>query len=97
MLSAIVGIVMIRAKEMVVLNGMNLMMLMLIITSYMYTLQYVNKVIMTSWVGEMEGIYVMVLIMISIIVIELNFSVWVGLIIGIVVISWLGNPMNTLV
>jgi NADH-ubiquinone oxidoreductase chain 5 len=45
-LSAILGMVIVGAKELVVLGGLSVSMLFLVVVSYMYTLQYINKVIM---------------------------------------------------
>jgi hypothetical protein len=71
-------------------------MLFLVVVSYMYTLQYINKVIMREWVGEMERMYVLVIIVLSIVIVELNFSGWVGIVVGFVLVIWIGNPMSTL-
>lgn len=95
-LSAILGMVIVGAKELVVLGGLSVSMLFLVVVSYMYTLQYINKVIMREWVGEMERMYVLVIIVLSIVIVELNFSGWVGIVVGFVLVIWIGNPMSTL-
>jgi len=45
-LSALLRIVIAGAKELVVLDGMGVVMLLLVVVSYIYTVQYINKVIM---------------------------------------------------
>jgi NADH:ubiquinone oxidoreductase subunit 5 (subunit L)/multisubunit Na+/H+ antiporter MnhA subunit len=62
LLSAIIGIVIMRAKEVVILSTMNIMMILLIIISFMYTVSYVNKLNGTNYVGEMERYYVIVIV-----------------------------------
>merc|ERR1712027_89113 len=64
-LSAMVGIVMIGSKEVVVL----------VIVSIMYTLVYLNKSGIVRKIGESEGNYVLLLILISMMVVDVNFGV----------------------
>lgn len=74
-LSAIVRIVMMGSKEVVVLGVIRLLMVLLVIFSIMYTLIYLNKSGVMSKVGESEGNYVLLLILISMMVVDVNFSV----------------------
>merc|ERR1712048_173573 len=73
-LSALIRIVMIGSKEIVVLRIINLVVLVIVIVSILYTLVYRSKLSVSSKVGESEGYYVLLLIMLSIIVIDVNFS-----------------------
>merc|ERR1712117_415759 len=52
MLSAMVGIVIMRSKEVVVLGVMGLLIVVLVIVSMMYTLMYLNKSNVVSKIGE---------------------------------------------
>merc|ERR1712174_130406 len=80
-LSALVGIVIIRSKEVVVLGIMSLIMLVIVVVSILYTLMYGSKLSINSKIGENEGYYVLLLIMSSIIVVDVNFSFWMSLLI----------------
>jgi len=73
-LSALIRIVMIGSKEIVVLRIINLVVLVIVVVSILYTLVYRSKLSVSSKVGESEGYYVLLLIMLSIIVIDVNFS-----------------------
>merc|ERR1712117_599062 len=75
MLSAMVGIVMIGSKEVVVLGVVGLLILVLVIVSIMYTLVYLNKSGVVNKIGESEGNYVLLLILISMMVVDVNFGV----------------------
>merc|ERR1712117_68978 len=75
MLSAMVGIVMIGSKEVVVLGVIGLLIIVLVIVSMMYTLVYLNKSSILSKVGESEGSYVLLLILMSMMVVDVNFGV----------------------
>merc|ERR1711978_711671 len=75
MLSAIVGMVMIRSKEVVVLGVMRLLIILLVVVSIIYTLVYLNKSGIMSKVGESEGNYVLLLILMSMMVVDVNFGV----------------------
>lgn len=74
-LSAMIGIVMMGSKEVVVLGLMGFIMLLLVIISMIYTLVYLNKSAVVVKVGESEGNYVLLLILISIMVVDVNFGV----------------------
>merc|ERR1712050_443944 len=74
-LSALVGIVIIGSKEVVVLGMMSLVMLLLIVISIIYTIIYGNKLSVVSKIGEFEGYYVLIIMLCSIIIIEVNFNV----------------------
>merc|ERR1712117_407074 len=74
-LSAIVGIVIVRSKEVVVLGVIRLLIVMLVVVSMMYTLVYLNKSGVVSKVRESEGNYVLLLMLMSIMVVDVNFGV----------------------
>merc|ERR1712026_488216 len=74
-LSAMVGMVMIGSKEVVVLGVIRLLMVVLIIVSMIYTLIYLNKSGIVNKIGESEGNYVLLLILMSMMVVDVNFGV----------------------
>merc|ERR1711923_311496 len=80
-LSAMIGMVMMRSKEVVVLGLIRLMMLLLVIVSIVYTVIYLNKSAVVGKIGESEGNYVLLLILMSMMVVDVNFGVWVSLLI----------------
>merc|ERR1712176_1537207 len=69
-LSALIRIVMIRSKEVVVLGMMSLIVLIVVVVSILYTLMYRSKMSISSKIGESEGYYVLLLIMLSMIVVD---------------------------
>lgn len=75
MLSAIIRMVIMGSKEVVVLGVIRLLIILLVIVSMMYTLVYLNKSGVMIKVGESEGNYVLLLILISIMVVDVNFGV----------------------
>merc|ERR1712157_516227 len=81
MLSALIRIVIIGSKEVVVLRIISLIVLIIVVVSILYTLMYRSKLSINSKVGESEGYYVLLLIMLSMIVVDVNFSFWVSLLI----------------
>merc|ERR1711912_104365 len=86
-LSAIVGMVIIRSKEYVVLGIMSLVIVILIVVSIMYTIGYIIKLSVVIVFREGERIYVLVLIVLSIIVVQVNFILWISLFILRLVIN----------
>merc|ERR1712035_23457 len=97
-LSAIIGMVIVRSKEVVVLGVIRLMMLLLVIVSIMYTMMYLNKNAMIGKVGESEGNYVLLLILISMMVVDVNFGVWVSLLLfRLVLMIFYRNSISTVV
>lgn len=74
MLSAIIRMVIVIAKELVVLNILGIFVLVLVFTSYMYTLVYINKSEVRDYVREMEGYYVMFIILRSMVMVNVNYS-----------------------
>merc|ERR1712174_131920 len=74
MLSALVRIVIVRSKEVVVLRMMRLIVLIMVVVSILYTLIYRSKLSIIGKVGESEGYYVLLLIILSIIVVDVNFN-----------------------
>merc|ERR1712048_628806 len=73
-LSALVGIVIIGSKEVVVLGIISMVILVMVIVSILYTLMYGSKLSISNKVGENEGYYVLLLIILSMIVVDVNFS-----------------------
>merc|ERR1711976_807679 len=65
MLSAMIRMVMMRSKEVVVLGVMRLLIVLLVIVSIIYTLVYLNKSSVMNKVREVEGNYVLLLILMS--------------------------------
>jgi NADH:ubiquinone oxidoreductase subunit 5 (subunit L)/multisubunit Na+/H+ antiporter MnhA subunit len=55
MLSALVRIVIVGSKEIVVLGGIILVMVLLVVSSILYSVGYINKLIMGNRVREVEG------------------------------------------
>merc|ERR1711893_109343 len=97
-LSAIVRIVMVGSKEVVVLGVMTLMILLLVVLSIIYTVVYLNKSSIMVKIGEVEGGYVLMLMLISMILVDVNFSVWVSLVVfRLVLMIFYGNTMYTVV
>jgi len=76
-LSAIIRMVIVRAKELVVLNRRSLIIMVVVILSFMYTMLYMNKLNRVNYVRELEGFYVVILIVSSIIVVMVRFNIWV--------------------
>lgn len=74
-LSALVGLVMVGSKEVVVLGVVTLIMLCMVVVSMIYTVSYLNKMSVTGKVGEAEGSYVLLVILISMMVVDVNFGV----------------------
>merc|ERR1711893_170703 len=98
MLSALVRIVMLRSKEVVVLGLMRVVVVVMVCVSMLYTLVYANKLSVDIKVGESEGFYVLGLILLSIILIDVNFGVWLSLVIfRVVIIVFYGNSIVTVV
>merc|ERR1712048_1066949 len=73
-LSALVRIVIIRSKEVVVFRMMSLIVLVIVVVSILYTLIYGSKLSVSGKIGESEGYYVLLLIILSMIVVDVNFS-----------------------
>merc|ERR1711893_127756 len=97
-LSALVRIVMVGSKEVVVLGVMTLMMLLLVVLSIVYTVAYLNKNSIVVKIGEVECGYVLALMLMSMILVDVNFSVWVSLVVfGLVLMIFYGNTMYTVV
>merc|ERR1711980_69553 len=98
MLSAMIGMVIMRSKEVVVLGVMRLIILLLVIVSMMYTMMYLNKSAVVGKIGESEGNYVLLLILISIMVVDVNFGVWVSLLLfRLVLMIFYRNSISTVV
>merc|ERR1712157_223472 len=96
MLSALIRIVIMGSKEVVVLGIMNLIVLVIVVVSILYTLIYRSKLSISSKVGESEGYYVLLLMILSMIVVDVNFSFWMSLLIfGVLVGIFYGNSIIT--
>merc|ERR1711893_318440 len=80
-LSALVGIVIMRSKEVVVLGMISVIVLVMVVVSMLYTIVYGSKLSVVSKVREGEGYYVLLVIMLSIMVLDVNLGVWVSLLI----------------
>jgi len=97
-LSAMIGMVIIRSKEVVVLGVIGVLILLLVVLSIMYTIIYLNKSSVVAKIGESEGNYVLLLILRSIMVVDVNFRVWVSLLIfGLVLMIFYRNSISTVV
>merc|ERR1712113_1021706 len=95
-LSALVGMVIMGSKELIVLGIMSVTVLFIIIVSIVYTLMYASKLSVVGKVGESEGFYVVFVIFISMILVEVNFRVWVSLLVFRIVIGvFYGNSIIT--
>merc|ERR1712048_1122065 len=96
MLSALVGMVIIGSKEIVVLGIICLVVLIMVIVSMLYTLMYRSKLSIVSKVRESERYYVLLLMITSMMVLDVNFRVWVSLLIfGVLLGVFYGNSMIT--
>jgi len=96
MLSALIRIVIMGSKEVVVLRIVSLIILLIVVVSILYTLMYRSKLSVSDKVGESEGYYVLLLIILSIIVVDVNFSFWVSLLIfGVLMGIFYGNSIIT--
>merc|ERR1711976_657045 len=95
-LSALVGIVMVGSKEIVVLRMISVIVLVVIVVSIFYTIIYGSKLSIVSKVRESEGYYVLLVIMLSIVVLDVNFGVWISLLVfGVLLRIFYGNSMIT--
>lgn len=74
-LSALVGMVIMGAKELVVLGLLSVIIVFIVCVSMSYTMSYLNKVSSFVKCGENEGFYVLVLMLCSLIVVDVNFNV----------------------
>merc|ERR1712174_192891 len=81
MLSALVRIVIVRSKEVVVLGMMSFIVLVMVVVSILYTLIYRSKLSIIRKIRESEGYYVLLLMILSIMVVDVNFSLWMSLLI----------------
>merc|ERR1712113_311872 len=95
-LSALVRMVIMGSKELIVLGIMSVVVLFIIVVSMVYTLMYASKLSVAGKFGESEGFYVIFIIFISMILVEVNFRVWVSLLVFRVVIGvFYGNSIIT--
>merc|ERR1712157_171803 len=95
-LSALIRIVIVGSKEVVVLRMMSLIVLVMVVVSILYTLVYRSKLSVVGKVRESEGYYVLLLMILSIIVVDVNFNLWISLLIfGVLIGVFYGNSMIT--
>merc|ERR1712176_994515 len=96
LLSALVRIVIVGSKEVVVLRMISLIVLIMVVVSILYTLIYRSKLSIIGKVRESEGYYVLLLMILSMIVVDVNFGLWISLLIFRVLIGiFYGNSMIT--
>merc|ERR1712038_267486 len=74
-LSALVRIVIVRSKEIVVLGRVIMIIILLVVSSILYSVGYINKLIIRSNVREVERWYVIVLMLGSISVVIVGYNV----------------------
>lgn len=97
-LSAMVRFVLAGSKEIVVLGLMVLMTVIIVVVSFMYTVSYLNKISIIRKVGEAEGSYVLLVMLMSIMVVDINCGVWLSLIVlRLVLMTSYGNSISTVV
>merc|ERR1712217_548183 len=95
-LSALVGIVIMGSKEIIVLGMISMIVLFMVVVSMMYTLVYASKLSVVGKFGESEGFYVIFIMLLSMILVEVNFRVWISLLVFRVVIGvFYGNSIIT--
>lgn len=95
-LSALVGMVIVGSKEIVVLGIISMVVLFMVVVSIIYTLVYASKLSVIGKFGESEGFYVVFIILLSMVLVEVNFRVWVSLLMFRVVIGvFYGNSIIT--
>jgi len=75
MLSAMIGIVIIGSKEVVVLRLLSILVMYIVVLSMIYTVVYLNKSAIMRKVGQAEGSYVLVVMLMSMMVVDVNFRV----------------------
>lgn len=98
MLSALVRIVILGSKEVIVLGLIRVVVVVMVCVSILYTLIYANKLSVGVKIGESERFYVLVLMLLSIMLIDVNFGVWLSLVVfGVVIIMFYGNSIVTVV
>jgi NADH:ubiquinone oxidoreductase subunit 5 (subunit L)/multisubunit Na+/H+ antiporter MnhA subunit len=96
MLSALVRMVIIGSKELVVLGMISVVVLFMVVVSMMYTLVYASKLSVVGKFGESEGFYVIFIMLLSMVLVEVNFRVWMSLLIFRIVIGvFYGNSIIT--
>merc|ERR1712003_444652 len=96
LLSALVRIVIVGSKEVVVLRMISLIVLVMVVVSILYTLIYRSKLSIIRKVRENEGYYVLLLMILSMIVVDVNFSLWISLLIfGVLIGIFYGNSIIT--
>jgi len=80
-LSALIGMVLMRSKEIIVLGITSFLVLLIVIVSILYTMTYRSKLSVMSKIGESEGYFVLLLIILSMIVLDINFDTWISILI----------------
>merc|ERR1712176_965569 len=80
-LSALIGIVLMGSKEIVILGITSFVVLLIVIVSILYTMTYRSKLSVMSKIGESEGYFVLLLILLSMVVLDINFDTWISILI----------------
>merc|ERR1712157_445215 len=80
-LSALIGMVLMRSKEIVVLGITSFLILLIVIVSILYTIAYRSKLSVMNKIGESEGYFVLLLIILSMVVLDINFDTWMSILI----------------
>merc|ERR1712048_5983 len=71
-LSALVRVVMVRSKEIVVLRMISVVVLVMVVVSMLYTIIYRSKLSIFSKIRESEGYYVLLVMMLSMMILDVN-------------------------
>merc|ERR1719208_390677 len=78
-LSALVRMVIVGSKEVVVLGLVSLIIVCMVIVSMLYTVAYLNKCSIIGKVGQAERCYLLVMMLMSMMVVDVNLEVWLSL------------------
>lgn len=81
MLSALVRMVIVGSKEVVVLGLVSLIIVCMVIVSMLYTVAYLNKCSIIGKVGQAERCYLLVMMLMSMMVVDVNLEVWLSLVV----------------
>merc|ERR1712176_1515654 len=78
-LSALIGMVLMRSKEIVILGMTSFVVLLIVIVSILYTMTYRSKLSVMSKIGESGGYFVLLLILLSMVVLNINLDTWISI------------------
>jgi len=76
LLTAIVGMRIVRIKELLMFSLESLIVIIIMLLSLYYTLMFINKVNIMVMKGEILSIYVIIVAIISIVMIQINITLW---------------------